>query len=67
MPVGPVSLTGGVIHYDFDGGDTQEIYLTGSLAVLLNPSLSLYYDIDEGEGGFAVLAVSHAIPVGPSP
>jgi hypothetical protein len=34
------------------------------LATLLNPSLSLYYDIDEGEGGFAVLAVSHAIPVG---
>ena len=29
MPVGPVSLTGGFIHYDFDGSDTQEIYLTG--------------------------------------
>jgi hypothetical protein len=67
MPVGPVSLTGGFIHYDFEGdaGDTQEIYLTGSLAVLLNPSLSLYYDIDEGQGGFAVLAVSQAFPVGP--
>jgi hypothetical protein len=65
MPVGPVSLTGGFIHYDFDGSDTQEIYLTGSLAVLLNPSLSLYYDIDDGKGGFAVLAVSQAFPVGP--
>jgi len=65
MPVGPVSLTGGFIHYDFDGSDTQEFYLTGSLAVLLNPSLSFYYDIDEGEGGFAVLAVSQAFPVGP--
>ena len=65
LPVGPVSLTGGFIHYDFDGGDTQEIYLTGALAMLLNPSLSLYYDIDEGEGGFAVLAVSQAFPVGP--
>jgi len=65
VPVGPVSLTGGFIHYDFDGSDTQEIYLTGSLAVLLNPSLSLYYDIDEGKGGFAVLAVSQAFPVGP--
>ena len=64
VPVGPVSLTGGFIHYDFDGCDTQEIYLTGALAVLLNPSLSLYYDIDEGEGGFAVLAVSQAIPGG---
>ncbi len=65
MPVGPLTLTGGAIHYDFDGGDTQEIYLTGALATLLNPSLTLYYDIDEGEGGFAVLAVSQAIPVGP--
>ncbi|MHB8835475.1 MAG: hypothetical protein ACYC9Y_07185 [Candidatus Methylomirabilia bacterium] len=65
VPVGPVSLTGGVIHYDFDGSDTQEIYVTAALATLLNPALSLYYDIDEGEGGFAVLAVSQAIPAGP--
>jgi len=65
VPVGPLSLTGGVIHYDFDGSDTQEIYLTGALATLLNPTLSLYYDIDEGKGGFAVLAVSQAIPTGP--
>jgi hypothetical protein len=60
-----VALTGGFIHYDFDGSDTQEFYLTGALAVLLNPTLSLYWDIDEGEGGFAVLAVSQAFPVGP--
>jgi hypothetical protein len=65
VPVGPVSLTGGVIHYDFDGSDTQEIYLTTAIATLLNPSLSLYYDIDDGDGGFAVLAVSQAIPAGP--
>ena len=65
VPVGPVSLTGGVIHYDFDGSDTQEIYLTGAVATLLNPTLSLYYDIDDGKGGFAVLAISQAIPVGP--
>jgi hypothetical protein len=65
MPVGPVSVTGGLIHYDFDGGDTQELYLTCALATLLNPSLSLYYDIDDGDGGFAVLAVSQAIPAGP--
>ncbi len=65
VPVGPVSLTGGFIHYDFDGADTQEIFLTGELAVLLNPSLSLYYDIDDGEGGFAVLAISQEIPAGP--
>ncbi len=65
VPVGPVSLTGGVIHYDFDGSDTQEIYLTTAVETLLNPTLSLYYDIDDGDGGFAVLAISQAIPAGP--
>lgn len=65
LPIGPVSVTGGLIHYDFDGGDTQELYVTCALATLLNPSLSLYYDIDDGEGGFAVLAVSQAVPAGP--
>jgi hypothetical protein len=65
MPIGPVTATGGFIHYDFDGGDTQEFYVTAALATLLNPTLSLYYDIDEGDGGFAVLALSHAFPVGP--
>jgi hypothetical protein len=65
VPVGKVSLTGGLIHYDFDGSDTQELYLTTAVATLLNPTLSLYYDIDNGNGGFAVLALSQAIPVGP--
>jgi hypothetical protein len=31
----------------------------------VNPTLSLYYDIDEGDGGFAVLAVSQGFPIGP--
>lgn len=65
MPIGPVNATAGFIHYDFDGADTQEIYLTCALATLLNPTLSLYYDIDDGDGGFAVLGASHAFPVGP--
>jgi hypothetical protein len=65
LPIGPVSATAGFIHYDFDGSDTQEIFLTCALETLLSPTLSLYYDIDEGDGGFAVLAASHAFPVGP--
>jgi hypothetical protein len=77
VPIGKVSLTGGFIHYDFDGvtgatpadtttgSDTQEIYLTAAVATILNPTLSLYYDIDNGKGAFAVLAVSQVIPVGP--
>jgi len=65
LPVGPVSATAGVAHYDFDGTDTQEVFLTCALSTLLNPSLSLSYDFDEGDGGFAVFAVSQAIPAGP--
>jgi len=65
LPIGPVNATAGFIHYDFDGGDTQELYLTCAVSTLLSPTLSLYYDIDEGEGAFAVLSGSHAFPVGP--
>jgi hypothetical protein len=65
LPAGPVSVTGGLVYYDFDGGDTTELYLTCAMETLLNPSLSLYYDIDDGDGGFAVLAVSQGFPVGP--
>lgn len=64
-PIGPVTATVGVIHYDFDGGDTQELYVTATLGTLFNPTLSLYYDIDEGDGAFSVLSVSQAIPAGP--
>ena len=65
MPVGPVSVTGGIVYYDTESTDTQEIFLTCAAKTLLNPSLSLYYDIDDGKGGFAVLAVSQGFPAGP--
>lgn len=62
---GPVAATAGFIHYDFDGGDTQELFLSAAVATLLHPSLTFYYDVDEGDGGFAVLAISQGMPVGP--
>jgi hypothetical protein len=63
-PVGPVSLTGGYIYYGFDGAnDTQELYVTAALATVLNPALTVYYDVDEGKGGFAILALSQAFPL----
>lgn len=65
VPAGPVALTGGLIHYDFDGADTQELFVTVAADTLLSPALTLYWDIDEGDGGFATLAVSHELPLGP--
>lgn len=77
VAIGKVSLTGSFTHYDFDGVagataaetttgyDTQEVSLAAAVETLLNPSLTLSYDIDEGDGAFAVLAVSQEIPAGP--
>lgn len=62
---GPVTATAGLAHYDFDGSDTQEAFITVSAATVLTPTLSLAYDLDEGDGAFATLSVSQDVPVGP--
>ena len=57
-----LSLTAGYIYYALEGvNDTQEIYLSAAYDTLLNPTLTLYYDFVEGNGGFAVLSVGHSI------
>jgi len=60
-PVEKVSLEGGYIYYGLEGiPDTQELYVSASADVLLSPSVTLYWDIDEGNGGFMVLSVGHS-------
>jgi hypothetical protein len=51
----------GYIYYAFPspGVDTQEIYLGVSYDTILSPSATLYYDFDEGDGAFLVLAIGH--------
>ena len=65
-----VSLSVGFIHYgwyfseDFSFKDhtTQEFYITAGLpGVLLKPTLSLYYDINNGDGFFASLGIGHGL------
>ena len=53
----------GYIYYAFPspGVDTQEIYLGVSYDTMLSPSATLYYDFDEGEGAFLVLAIGHSL------
>lgn len=53
----------GYIYYAFPapGVDTQEIYLAVSYDTILSPSATLYYDFDEGEGAFLVVAVGHSL------
>jgi uncharacterized protein (TIGR02001 family) len=54
----------GFIYYGLDTvKDTHELYLGLSYDVLLSPSATLYWDTDQGDGGFLVLAIGHSFPV----
>ncbi len=55
----------GVIYYDFPSTevkDTTELYWGFSAALPLNPSITIYHDIDEADGGlYGSFALSHSI------
>lgn len=71
--VGPVALGAGIVQYTFpnqtlaveDGEDvaypgTVEVYGSAGLPdVLLAPALTVYYDVDQIEGFYGMLAVGH--------
>jgi hypothetical protein len=58
------SFSAGYIYYAFTGAnDTQEVYLSASYSTLLNPTLTIYYDYDEGNGAFVLAAISHSFDV----
>ncbi|MBE0425253.1 MAG: hypothetical protein IBX72_01225 [Nitrospirae bacterium] len=58
------TFVAGYIYYALDGAnDTQEAYLSAGYDILLNPTLTLYYDFDEGNGGFVVAAIGHSFKV----
>lgn len=60
---GPVGIDVGYIHYGVVGANTQEIYGSVSYDTLLSPSLTLYYDVDQGDGGFLTAAIGHSFPI----
>ena len=54
----------GVIYYDFPSTltkDTTELYWGLSLELPLNPSLTVYHDVDEAKGTYVSLAVGHSV------
>jgi hypothetical protein len=58
------NFSAGYIYYAFSGAnDTQEVYLSTSYSTLLNPTLTIYYDYDEGNGAFVIAAISHSFEV----
>jgi hypothetical protein len=51
----------GYIYYALNSAnDTQEIYVSASYDMLLSPTLTFYYDYDEGEGAFIVASIGHS-------
>ncbi len=59
-----VSLEGGVIHYSFpntDAASTTELYLGAEVGVILSPSLYLYQDVDQIDGTYAEIGISHTV------
>ena len=54
----------GYIYYALNAAnDTQEVYLSASYDTLLKPTLTAYYDFDEGNGAFIVASIGHSIEV----
>lgn len=54
----------GAIYYDFPGSDlsgTTELYWGFSLDVPASPSITVYHDVDEADGIYASLGISHSI------
>jgi hypothetical protein len=59
-----ITLTAGYIYYALNNAnDTQELYLSAGYDTLLTPTLTLYYDFDEGNGAFLVASISHSFEV----
>jgi len=62
--VGKLGYDAGVIYYGLEGiADTTELYLSLSYDVLLSPTATFYWDIDEGDGGFLVLGAGYSFPL----
>lgn len=62
-----VSLSAGFLHYQYPQSsidNTTEFYLTGSLEVILSPSLTVYQDIDKYKGAYWEAIIEQGIKVG---
>lgn len=54
----------GYIYYALNNAnDTQEVYLSISYDMLLKPTLTIYYDFDEGNGAFITASIGHTVGV----
>ncbi len=62
--VNKFNLSAGYIYYALEGiNDTQELYFSAGYDTILKPTLTVYYDFDEGNGAFIVASVGHSFEV----
>ncbi len=57
------SLSAGLIYYDFPNTDfrsTLELYAGVGLEILLQPTVTVYFDVDQAEGIYGTLGLSHS-------
>lgn len=58
------NFVAGYIYYALEeANDTQELYLSAGYDTLFKPTLTLYYDFDEGNGAFIVASIGHSFEV----
>jgi hypothetical protein len=55
------NFAAGYIYYALEGADdTQEVYFSANYDTLLKPTLTIYYDYDEGDGAFILASICHS-------
>lgn len=57
------SVSGGLIYYGFSNTDfrsTMELYVSGGVDILLQPCITVYFDIDQAQGIYGTLGLSHS-------
>jgi hypothetical protein len=55
------NFVAGYIYYALEGADdTQEVYFSANYDTLLKPTLTIYYDYDEGDGAFILASICHS-------
>jgi hypothetical protein len=61
---GATTVSAGMIYYgNLAAPDTTELYGHVSRDMVLNPSLTFYYDVDEGDGAVALLSIGQDLPL----
>ncbi len=57
------SVSGGLIYYDFPNTDfrsTLELYVAAGVDILLQPAITVYFDVDQAQAIYGTIGLSHS-------